>query len=193
MRRSVGIAAMVLLGTAALAVGALAGEKVLKIGVSATYTGGFAAVGQHISDGQIDYLNWLSKNGGISYTDPVSGQVETVRLEVLVEDNQYSAVQAVQAYNRFRDAGANAILGFGSTPGEACAAAASRDKLPYLSWYAYASPAGYRPTPRYYWSFLPSVAESATPMIRWFIAQKWKGVGSPRSASWPPICRPGRC
>ncbi len=189
---------MSLLAGLVMVQGAGAGEKILKIGISATYSGGFAAVGQHISDGQIDYLHWLSKNGGIAYTDPATGKPETVNLQLIVEDNQYNAAKAVLAYQQFREQGVNVILGFGSTPGEACSAKASQDHLPYLAWYSYASPAGYKPRPRYYWSFLPTVAESATPMIKWFITRKWQderpariGIMVADLPSWQMIKKPG--
>lgn len=175
-----------------------AGEKVLTVGVSGTYTGGFAAVGKHVSDGIADYLNWTANRGGIEFRDPASGKNGKAPIKVLVEDNQYKAVKAAMAYKRFKDRGANVIIGFGSTPGEACSASASQDKLPYLSWYSYASPAGYRPTPQYYWAFLPTIAESATPMIKWFVTKKWQGSGTPRVGiialnvpSWQILGKPG--
>ena len=157
-----------------------AGQKILTVGVSATYTGGMASIGKHVSDGEIDYLNWLANKGGIRYKDPVSGKNEQVALNVIWEDNQYNVTRAVTAYKKFRARKANVIFGFGSTPGEACAASASRNKLPYLSWYSYASPAGYKPKPQYYWTLLPTICESVTPMIKWFVNDKWQGKNKPR-------------
>lgn len=155
-------------------------EKILTVGVSATYTGGMSSIGKNVSDGEIDYLNWLAGQGGIRYKDPVSGKNEQVPLKVIWEDNQYNVTKAVTAYKRFRARKANVITGFGSTPGEACAANASRNKLPYLSWYSYASPAGYKPKPQYYWTLLPTICESVTPMIKWFVKEKWQENRKPR-------------
>ncbi len=175
-----------------------ASEKSLTVGVSATYTGGFAAIGKYVSDGEIDYLNWIASRGGIEYKDPVSGKKETVAIKVIWEDNQYDVTKSVTAYKRFKARKANVITGFGSTPGEACAASASRDMLPYLSWYSYASPAGYKPKPQYYWTLLPTICESITPMIKWFIKEKWQGPGTPKIGlmsadvpSWRPLGKPG--
>jgi ABC-type branched-subunit amino acid transport system substrate-binding protein len=177
---------------------ASARKKSIIVGVSATYTGGFASVGKYVSDGEIDYLNWIANHGGIEYIDPASGKKEKVALEVMWEVNQYDVSKAITAYKRLRAKGANVITGFGSTPGEASAANASREKLPYLSWYSYASPAGYKPKPQYYWSLLPSIAESITPMIKWFVKEKWQGPGVPRVGimsadlpSWRVLGKPG--
>lgn len=174
-------------------------EKSLTLGVSATYTGGLGAIGGNVCNGKLDYLRWMATSqGGIEYKDPTSGQTETVAINVIWEDNQYDVAKATSAYKRMRAAGANVILGFGSTPGEACAAHASRDKLPYLSWYAYASPAGYAPKPQYYWTCLPMIAESLTPMAKWFTKEKWQGAEPPKIGfiiadlpSWRPIAKPG--
>ena len=173
-------------------------EKSLTLAVSATYTGGLGATGEHVCDGKIDYLHWIASQGGIEYKDPTSGQTETVAINVIWEDNQYDVAKATSAYKRMRAAGANAILGFGSTPGEACAAHASRDKIPYLSWYAYASPAGYDPKPQYYWTCLPSIAESSTAMAKWLVKEKLQGIQTPKIGymaldvpSWRPLTKPG--
>jgi branched-chain amino acid transport system substrate-binding protein len=159
---------------------AFAGKKQIIVGLSATYTGGMAAIGKHVSDGMVDLLRYIGAHGGIEYKDPQSGKKEKADLKVLWEDNQYNVAKAVSAYKSFKARGAHMILGFGSTPGEACAASASRDKVPYLTWYGYASPAGYAPKPQYYWAVLPSVGESATAMIKWFVKEKWKGDRKPR-------------
>ena len=173
-------------------------EKSITVGVSATYTGGVAATGKHVSNGIIDYLKWLGSRGGIEYNDPVSGKKERVAVKVTWEDNQYNVTQAVAAYKRFKARRANVIIGYGSTPGEACSASASRDKIPYLAWYAYASPAGYKPRPQYYWTFMPSICEAINPMIKWFLKYKWQGSGTPKIGimstdlpSWRVLGKPG--
>ena len=173
-------------------------EKTLLIGVSGTYTGGFASVGKHVCDGMTDYLNWINDRGGIQYKDPVTGKTENVTLKIFIEDNQYNVSKAVIAYRNLKAKGVNVIIGFGSTPGQACSAIASKDKIPYLSWYSYASPAGYKTKPQYYWSFLPTIAESATPMIKWFVTQKWQGRKTPKIGiiaanvpSWKMLGKPG--
>lgn len=182
------------------AIGAAAAEeKTITIGVTAVYTGGFSATGKVVADGQIDYLKWTDDKGGIEYKDPVSGKSEKVRIRVISEDNQYNAAKAVAVYNNLKAQGVNAIIGFGSTPGEACSAFASQDKIPYFSWYSYASPTGYKPKPQYYWSFLPTIAESITPMIKWVITKKsQEGIKTPKIGimaanipSWQVIGKPG--
>ena len=181
-----------------LTASAFGAEKVLTIGISGTYTGGFADVGKNVCDGMTDYLSYLTEHGGIAYKDPATGKEERTALRIFIEDNQYNVAKAVIAYNKLKIRGVNAIIGFGSTPGEACAAFASQDRLPYLAWYSYASPAGYRPKPQYYWSFLPTIAESATPMIKWFAKQKWQGEGKSKIGilaaevpSWKVLGKPG--
>lgn len=175
-----------------------ADERILTIGVSGTYSGGFATVGKHVGDGMTDYLNYLAAHGGIVYTDPLSGKKEKAAVRVCIEDNRYEISSAVRAYWKLKAGGANVIIGFGSTPGEICSALASYDKLPYLAWYSYASPVAYWPRPRYYWSFLPSIAESATPMIKWFLNRKWQGEGKAKIGilaadlpSWRVLGKPG--
>lgn len=174
-------------------------EKTINIGVTAVYSGGFAAIGKVVADGQIDYLKWTDDKGGIEYKEPVSGKTEKVRIRVISEDNQYNAAKAVSVYNNFKAQGVNAVIGFGSTPGEACSAFASQDKIPYFSWYSYASPTGYKAKPQYYWSFLPTIAESVTPMIKWLIAKKLQegaktpkvGIMAANVPSWQVLGKPG--
>lgn len=192
------VSSTLLVGACAKAPVTEAPEKSLTVGVSATYTGGMAAIGKHVSDGMIDYLHWIASQGGIEYKDPVSGQTERVAIKVIWEDNQYDVAKATSAYKRLRAGGANVIIAFGSTPGEACAASCSRDKLPYLSWYSYASPAGYAPKPQYYWSLLPTIGESSTGMAKWFVKEKWQGVETPKVGymaadipSWRVLRKPG--
>jgi len=121
-----------------------------------------------------------------------------VNFKVLIEDNQYNASKSVEIYNKFKAQGVNVIIGFGSTPGEACSANASKDQLPYFSWYSYASPSGYKPKPQYYWSLLPTIAESVTPMIKWFVTKKKQETGTPKLGiiaanvpSWQILRKPG--
>lgn len=174
-------------------------EKTLTIGVSGVYSGGFASVGKSVSDGISDYLRWISEQGGIAWKDPESGALEKVQLRVLIEDNRYNPAEAIRVYNLFRSEGADAIIGFGSTPGQVCAASASEDRLPYLSWYAYATPMGYKPKPQYYWTLLPTAPESATPMIKWFVKEKWQKPDRPPKVaimaadvpSWRIMGKPG--
>ncbi len=175
-----------------------ADEKIIIIGVSGTYSGGFAAVGKNVGDGMTDYFSYLADHGGIAYTDPVSGKNEKMPIRIYIEDNHYNTTRAVTAYRDLKAKGANVIIGFGSTPGEVCAALASKDRLPYLAWYSYASPIAYWPRPQYYWSFLPSIAESATPMIKWFVTKKWQGERKARIGilaadlpSWRVLGKPG--
>jgi len=175
-----------------------ADEKIITIGVSGTYSGGFAAVGKNVGDGMTDYFSYLSSQGGIAYKDPVSGKNEKMPIRIYIEDNRYNITRAVTAYRELKAKGANVIIGFGSTPGEVCAAFASQDRFPYLAWYSYASPIAYWPRPRYYWSFLPSIAESATPMIKWFITKKWQGARKAKIGilaadlpSWRVLGKPG--
>ncbi|MGE0087800.1 MAG: ABC transporter substrate-binding protein [Desulfococcaceae bacterium] len=175
-----------------------ADEKIITIGVSGTYSGGFAAVGKNVGDGMTDYFSYLVNQGGIAYKDPVSGKNEKMPIRIHIEDNHYNMNRAVTAYRELRAKGANVIIGFGSTPGEICASLASQDRFPYLAWYSYASPIAYWPRPQYYWSFLPAVSESATPIIKWFVTQKWQGKGKPKIGilaadlpSWRVLGKPG--
>ncbi len=173
-KKLTGLCAVILIGVFS---SAAAEEKILTIGISGTYSGGFASVGKSVCDGEADYLKWL---GSIEYKDPVSGKTEKTGINVLIEDNAYNPAKAASVYESFKMKRVNMIFGFGSTPGQVCAANASQDRIPYLSWYAYATPLGYKPKPQYYWTFLPTIAESATPMILWFIKEKWHGPGTPK-------------
>jgi len=181
-----------------ISVSGAADEKFITIGVSGTYSGGFASVGKHVGNGMTDYFAYLSAQGGIAYKDPATGKNEKMPIRVSIEDNRYNAASAITAYTNLRAKGANVIIGFGSTPGEVCASLASRDRFPYLAWYSYASPIAYWPRPRYYWSFLPSIAESATPMIKWFVTKKWQekrkariGILAADLPSWRVLGKPG--
>ncbi len=192
------ICLMVMILAVAFSSATIAAErKMLTIGVSGTYSGGFASVGKSVSDGESDYLKWLESRGGMEYIRP-DGGTEQVGLRVIVEDNRYNPAKSMSVYESLKAKGANMIIGFGSTPGQVCAESASKDRIPYLSWYAYATPLGYRSRPQYYWTFLPTIAESATPMIKWFVREKWKGPGKARIGimaadvpSWRILGKPG--
>lgn len=173
-------------------------QKTIKIGVSAVYSGATAGTGESVSDGMLDYLNWIRRRGGIEYKDPGSGKKDRIAINVIWEDNAYDVGKSMTVYKRFRARKVNVIFGFGSTPGEACAATASRDKLPYLSTYATASPAGYKPKPQYYFAFMPTIGEVETPPIKWFVKEKWQETRTPRIGilcmnvpSWRILGKPG--
>jgi hypothetical protein len=177
---------------------AKADQRTLSIGCSLTYIGGGTS-GRGVSDGVLDYLNWMASHGGIEYKDPVSGNKEKVALKITWEDNAWDITKAITVYKRLKARGVNMIFGIGSGPGEACAATASRDKLPYLCAYGTASPAGYKPKPQYYFCFQPTIGEVETPPIKWFTKQKWQGNRPPRIGilctdlpSWRVIGKPGQ-
>ncbi len=175
-----------------------AAQKTLFIGSSLTYIGGGTS-GKSVSDGALDYLKWLVNRGGIEYKDPLSGKKERVAIRTTWEDNAWDITKGITIYKRLKARGVNMIFGIGSGPGEACAATASRDKLPYLNVYGTASPAGYKPRPQYYFCFQPTIGEIETPPIKWFIKQKWQGNRPPRIGilctdlpSWRVIGKPGQ-
>jgi hypothetical protein len=174
-------------------------QKNITIGVSAFYSGAFAATGKSVSDGALDYLNWIASRGGIEYKDLASGKKEKGGLRIIWEDNAYDVAKSITVYKRLKARGVNVILGLGSTPGEACAATASRDKLPFFNIYGTASPAGYKPKPQYYFCFQPTIGEVETPPIKWFIKQKWQSTRIPKIGilcldvpSWRIIGKPGQ-
>jgi hypothetical protein len=164
-------------------------QRTLSIGCSLTYIGGGTS-GRSVSDGVLDYLNWMASHGGIEYKDPVSGKNEKVALKITWEDNAWDITKAITVYKRLKARGVNMIFGIGSGPGEACAATASRDKLPYLCAYGTASPAGYKPKPQYYFCFQPTIGEVETPPIKWFIKQKWEVIGPQELGSCVQIYHP---
>lgn len=173
-------------------------EKSLTVAFSSTFTGSMGATGAHVCTGNMDYFRWVAGRGGIEYKDPASGRTEKVAIKIVWEDVQFDVAKSTAAYKRFRAAGASVIYGFGSTPEEACAAFASRDKIPLISWYAYASPQGYAPKPQYYFTAYPMIAESSTTMLKWLIKERLKGTQTPKIGfmvgdlpSWRPIAKPG--
>ncbi|MFH1481523.1 MAG: ABC transporter substrate-binding protein, partial [Pseudomonadota bacterium] len=69
--------------------------------------------------------------------------------------------------------------GYGSTPGEAMAGSASRDKIPIMQLYCYASPAGYEPRPQFYSAGFGTITEDFMAPAKWFI-QNWKENRKPK-------------
>lgn len=173
-------------------------QKTLPIGVSAVYTGALGAIGKSSSNGILDHIRWIASQGGIKYKDAKSGQIEQVATDVYWEDNQYDVAKSVSAYKRLKAFGVKAIASVGSSPGEACAPSASRDKLPYFSSYAVASPAGYAPKPQYYWASHPTVAELIAGPLKWLVQEKLRGIDRPKvglividQPSSRPLANPG--
>jgi branched-chain amino acid transport system substrate-binding protein len=157
-------------------------EKTVKVGLSLCYTGALGTHGSHYADGLRDYLAWVNKEGGIEYTDPVTRKTERAMMDVIWEDNAYDPAKSVAIYKRFKGAGVQLIVGYGSTPGEAMAPSASRDKIPVMELYCYASPAGYEPKPQYYAAGFGNVVEAYMAIADWFM-KNWKENRPPRLAA----------
>jgi hypothetical protein len=159
--------------------GIQAAEKAIPVGLSLVYSGSGAATGSSVSNGLLDHLMWINNQEGIEYRDPKTGKMERIKMKIIWEDNAYTPSKAVSIYKRFKAAGVKVILIFGSPTGEAISASLSRDRIPGIAMYAYASPAGYRPKPLYYASSAGTTVESFATMVKWFMST-WKGSSPPR-------------
>ncbi len=156
-----------------------AAEKAIPVGLSLVYSGTGAATGSSVSNGLLDHLMWINHQGGIEYREPKTGKTERIKMKILWEDNAYTPSKAVSIYKRFKAAGVKVILIFGSPTGEAISASLSRDRIPGIAMYAYASPAGYRPQPLYYASSSGTTIESFATMVKWFMST-WKESRPPK-------------
>jgi ABC-type branched-subunit amino acid transport system substrate-binding protein len=159
--------------------GIQAAEKAIPVGLSLVYSGSSAATGSSVSNGLLDHLMWINNQGGIEYRDPKSGKMERIKMKIIWEDNAYNPSKSVSIYKRFKAAEVKVVLVFGSPTGEAISASLSRDRIPGIAMYAYASPAGYRPQPLYYASGSGTTVESFATMVKWFMST-WKESRPPR-------------
>ena len=148
-------------------------EKKIKLGIALDLTGAIATSGAPISWGAFDYLTYVNDElGGIEYTTPEGGKAK-VKLDMIWGDNAYSIPKTISLYKRFVAAGVDAIPNFGSTPGEAIAAMASRDKMFVWGFYASSSPVNMGSKPNYYVPYFGNMAEQVGVALKWFLEEKW--------------------
>lgn len=149
-------------------------QKSVKVGLSLTYTGALGGIGAPVSQGAYDYLVYVNDVlGGVEYRTS-AGASEKAKLDLLWEDNAYSVPKTLSIYQRQKSAGVQLMGMFGSTPGEAVASLASRDKMPIVGFYASASPVSMGSSPNYYTPSFGNLAETPGVMLT-FISETWKG------------------
>jgi len=148
-------------------------DKTITVGLSLIYTGPLGATSTSVSNGILDHLMWINNQGGIKYKDPSTGRLEHIKMRIIWEDNAYNISKSLSIYKRFKAEDSKVILIQGSSPGEAISASLSRDKIPGIVMYGYASPRGYRPEPLYYAAGYPTVIEDFCTMAKWFLSN-WK-------------------
>jgi len=153
--------------------GAQAAEKTITVGLSLVYTGSSAPNGSSASNGLLDHLMWINNQGGVEYRDPGTGKQERIKMKILWEDSAYNAAKGMSIYKRLKAAGAMVIFGYGSTPMEVISSSLSRDKIPGICFYGYASPAGYSSEPRYYAAVSGTAVENFARQVKWFLST-WK-------------------
>ena len=171
--------------------------KTITVGLSLTYTGALGGTASFLSDGFLDHLMWINKQGGIEYNDPKTGSVDRIKMRIKWEDNAYNSSKSLSIYKRLKGAGAKVICILGSTPGEAISASLSRDRIPGLCFYGGASPAGFRPEPIYYSTSSSTLVEEFCTTVKWFMST-WKENSPPKIGglsmdvpSWRVLGDPG--
>ena len=87
--------------TAASAAGSAASGDTIKIGVMGPLTGNVSVYGQAVVNGAALYLKQVNANGGIN------GK----QIEILTEDEQGDATQAVNCFTKMVDEGMTALIG----------------------------------------------------------------------------------
>jgi len=159
--------------------GVQAVEKTITVGLSLVYTGSSAPNGSSTSNGVLDHLMWINNQGGIEYRDPGTGKLERIKMKIVWEDNAYNASRGMSVYKRLRAAGAQVIFGYGSPGMEVISSSLSRDRIPGICMYGYATPAGYRPQPRYYAATSGTPIEAFATPVKWFLST-WKERRPPK-------------
>ena len=103
--------------TAASAAGSAASGDTIKIGVMGPLTGNVSVYGQAVVNGAALYLKQVNANGGIN------GK----QIEILTEDEQGDATQAVNCFTKMVDEGITALVGDVTTTPTLAVAAESAD------------------------------------------------------------------
>jgi hypothetical protein len=111
--------------------------------------------------------------GGIEYTDPKTGKMEKVKLDVIWEDNGYSVPKVITIYKRQRGAGCHMLSGVYAGLAEAVAETCSRDRMPIYAGYTNANPVIMKPKPLHLVPCHNSYVEKTVGIMKW-IKEGWK-------------------
>ena len=112
-------------------------EKELKIGVQLILTGPLASAFATGSTGVKLYLKYVNDElGGIEYRDPVSGKVDHVRLDLLLEDNAFNPAKAISIYKRQKAAGVKMMIVMGSAACEGVTGFLEHDHMPNIAAFS---------------------------------------------------------
>ena len=112
-------------------------EKEIKLGIQLITTGPFASVMERTTSGPLLYLQYLNDElGGIEYKDPITGETDNVKLDLVWEDNGYNAARAIAIYKRQKAAGVQVMMVNGSVGAEAVARMQVRDRMPNCAVYS---------------------------------------------------------
>ena len=157
-------------------------EKAIKIGLGVPLTGAAASSGYPMAEGTISYLKYINDDfGGIEYRDPVSGETEKARLDIMVGDTQFAVAATVTNYKRQQGAGAKAMIIAGASPVEAVANMAIRDQMPIVAQGGCMTRGLLELTPKYWTMASPETAGHVVPAMQ-LISETWTEARNPRIA-----------
>jgi len=156
--------------------------KTVKIGLGVPLTGAAATSGGAMTEGTMIHFKYVNDElGGIEYRDPVSGETEKVRLDVLVGDSQYNAARTVAVYKQQQGAGVIAMIIAGSTTIEAVANMAIRDKIAIIAQGGGMSSGLFKTEPKYWTMCQVQTASHTVPAMQ-LIRDIWGEARNPRLA-----------
>ena len=153
-------------------------ERAIKVGFNATTTGPIAESSAPISWGTLAYLRYVNeKLGGVEYKDPVTGETNKVKLDVIWEDNSLNVGRTIFVYKRQKAAEVDVMITIWTGP-EAIASMVVRDRIPVLNIGA-AAPSFMELEPRYFTVYYGSVPEVNGVYFK-FIKDTWTEARPPK-------------
>ena len=156
--------------------------KQARIGLAVPLTGAAATSGSAMTEGTMIWLKYVNDElGGVEYLDPVSGETEKIRLDVLVGDSQYSAARTVAVYKQQQGAGVIAMIIAGNTTLESVASMAIRDRVALVAQGGGFSKGLLEREPMYWTMAAAETATYSVPAMQ-FIRDIWGETRNPRLA-----------
>ena len=156
-------------------------EKKVKVGISATLTGAAASSYWAHNHSMFEYLKYVNEElGGIQYADPVTGKTETVKLDILWEDNACNSARSISVWKRWQAAGVMVLTVSCGPSRDGLLAMATRARIPVIGGGMGTTNPEYLAIEPLFWTgFRPSVFETKALIIEWYKDQ-WTESRRPR-------------
>jgi len=107
-------------------------ERVIKIGLFASFTGPIAETSEPNSRSQVLAFQYVTENGGVKFRNPKTGKDEILKFEVTAQDTGFAVPQALAAYQQMKG-NIDVFMATSTAQHEALAKDIIADKKVYIS------------------------------------------------------------